>query len=260
MRWYRLNLEYDGTAFHGWAKQPGQRTVEGEMEQALATLLRHPARLRVAGRTDRGVHASGQVASFASASHVDLRRLQLGLNAVLPEDVAVRAVNEAPAGFDARAASARTYRYRVRLSPARPALDRLVVWHVHERLDAGVLKAAAAPFVGCRDWSALTPSAASYHNCVREVRAASWHCAPPPASALRTMLRASQPQGQDWVFEVAADSFLHMMVRVMVGSMVDAAAGRLTVEDLRAGITSGERRRMGRTAPACGLCLIAVEY
>ena len=261
-RWYRLDLEYDGTRFSGWARQPGRRTVEGEVERALETLLRRPVRVQVAGRTDRGVHACGQVASFAIDAGVDVRRLHLGLNAVLPEDVAVRAVSEAPAGFDARTATARTYRYRLWLSPARPALARHVVWHVHEALDTGLLEAAAGLFIGGRDWSALTPSADLYHSCVREVLAAAWRRMPsPPVCAVPTAGGAASGwEPQEWVFEVTANSFLHMMVRVMVGSTVDAAAGRLTLDDLRTGIESGERCRMGRTAPARGLCLVAVAY
>ncbi len=130
-RTYRLELEYDGTAFGGWARQPGRRTVQGEVERALATFLRRPVAVRVAGRTDAGVHASAQVASFAAESPLDLPRLRLGLNALLPPDVAVRAVTEAPEGFDARAAVARTYRYRLWLAPARPVLERAFVWHLH---------------------------------------------------------------------------------------------------------------------------------
>ncbi|MBM3147323.1 MAG: tRNA pseudouridine(38-40) synthase TruA, partial [Actinobacteria bacterium] len=114
---WRLDLEYDGTGFHGWARQPGLRTVQAEVEAALSTVVRETIRLRVAGRTDAGVHAWGQVASFdtspAVAAAIEPRRLLLSLNALLPEDVAVTAVTPAPAGFNARAARSRTYRYRV---------------------------------------------------------------------------------------------------------------------------------------------------
>jgi tRNA pseudouridine38-40 synthase len=205
--------------------------------------------VRVAGRTDAGVHAAAQVASFTADRPIDPRRLQLGLNAVLPRDVAVLAVSEVAADFDARAAVSRTYRYRVWLSPARPALKRAFVWHVHGDLDVEVLRAAAPFFVGHRDWSALTPSARLYRTCEREVTLACWTDRGEVALGAREL-----------DFHVAAGSFLHMMVRVMVGSMVDAALGRMTLEDLRRGIESGERRRMGRTAPARGLCLVAVQY
>lgn len=269
-RTYRLDLEYDGTAFGGWAKQPGRRTVQATLEEALQTFLRRPVGLSVAGRTDAGVHASAQVASFEADRPVDLLRLRLGLNALLPPDVAVRAVTQADDGFDARAAVARTYRYRLWLAPVRPVLERAFVWHLHRPLDPAVLPLAATLFLGCRDWSALTPSAHEYHHCEREVGEARWsrvtlhggerRLEPVTPQSAPNACGASSPGPGEWVFEVTAASFLHNMVRVMVGSMVDAAQGRLTVDDLRRGIESGERRNMGQTAPARGLCLVAVRY
>jgi tRNA pseudouridine38-40 synthase len=267
---YRLEVEYEGTAFGGWAKQPGRRTVQGVLEGALATFLRRLVVVRVAGRTDAGVHASAQVASFDAEGPIDLLRLRLGLNALLPRDVAVRAVEEARDGFDARAAVARTYRYRLWLAPTRPALERAFVWHLYGALDTAVLPLAASLFVGQRDWSALTPSARAYHHCEREIIEARWlrvttdgeerRAEPVIVAGGWNTCDARAPVASEWVFEVTADSFLHNMVRVMVGSMVDAAQGRLTVEDLCRGLVSGERRRMGRTAPARGLCLVAVRY
>jgi tRNA pseudouridine38-40 synthase len=249
---YRLDLEYEGTAFSGWAKQPGRRTVQAELERVLSILLREPVGVRVAGRTDAGVHATAQVASFDAADGLDLSRLRLSLNSLLPPDVAVSRVGEAAPGFDARAAQARTYRYRLWLSPTRPALQRGFVWHVHRPVDTAILAAAAELFVGRRDWSGLTPSARLYRSCVREVTEAAW--------ARTAEADGCEPESHEWVFTVTAGSFLHMMVRVMVGSMVDAARGHMTLEDLRRGIESGERVRMGRTAPARGLCLVDVRY
>jgi tRNA pseudouridine38-40 synthase len=267
---YRLELEYEGTSFGGWATQSGRRTVQGELETALATFLRRPVGVRVAGRTDAGVHASAQVASFASESPLDMPRLHLGLNSLLPPDVAVREVTEATDGFDARAAIARTYRYRLWLAPARPALERAFVWHLHRPLDTALLPLTASLFIGRCDWSALTPSARAYHHCEREIMAASWRQVTAEAEergvgavaggGARTACEVRAPDVSEWVFEVTAGSFLHMMVRVMVGSMVDVAQGRLTLEDLRCGLRSGERRHMGRTAPARGLCLVDVRY
>jgi tRNA pseudouridine38-40 synthase len=269
-RTYRLDLEYDGTQFGGWARQPGRRTVQAEVERALAVFLRQAVAVRVAGRTDAGVHASAQVASFVADGVIDLLRLRLGLNSLLPPDVAVRAVAGAPDGFDARAAVARTYRYRLYLAPVRPVLERALVWHLHRLLDTAVLPLAATLFVGRRDWSALTPSALMYHHCEREITEAHWSRVTPDGRERRTepmtvagarnACEARAPAVSEWVFEVTAASFLHNMVRVMVGSMVDAAQGRLTVDDLRRGIESGERRRMGQTAPARGLCLVGVRY
>jgi tRNA pseudouridine38-40 synthase len=275
-RTYRLDLDYDGTDFSGWASQPDCRTVQETVERALAVFLRHAVTVRVAGRTDAGVHASAQVASFDTDVAVDPLRLRLGLNSMLPSDVAVRAVSHAADGFDARAASARTYRYRLCLAPVRPVLERAFVWHLHRPIDTAVLPQAASLFVGHRDWSALTPSAHDYHHCEREITEAHWCCvtvheaerrlAPTIVRSASYACSAQDARGartlevSEWVFEVTAASFLHNMVRVMVGSMVDAAQGRLTVDDLRRGIESGERRNMGQTAPARGLCLVAVHY
>jgi tRNA pseudouridine38-40 synthase len=244
-RTYRLDLAYEGTAFKGWARQPGLRTVEGVLEEALAAVLREPVRLRVAGRTDAGVHAQAQVASFVTARDLPPERLRLALNAVLPRDVGVHAVAPAADGFDARAARSRTYRYRLWLSPSRPVLERAFVWHVYSSLDTELLKEAAAAIVGERDFSALTPSAHLYHHCRRTVRAAVW---------------TKAEAGPAWAFEITGDSFLHMMVRVAVGSMVDVARGRLGLEEYLAGLAGGRRAALGRTAPACGLALVAVTY
>ena len=250
LSWYRLDVEYEGTAFKGWAKQPGQRTVQAELERVLAMLLRRPVALRVAGRTDAGVHAWAQVVSFATAAAVCPDELRLGLNAVLPDDVAVWAVSQAPPGFDARAARSRTYQYRLWVSPVRPVRERRCVWHVHGALDTEVLQAAAGRFVGRRDWSALTPSARLYRTCEREVLGAAWR--PGPA--------APGARADEWVFDITAESFLHNMVRVAVGTMVDVARGRMSLEETDHALASGERRHMGRTAPARGLALVGVQY
>jgi len=249
---WRLDLAYEGTAYRGWARQPGHRTVEGLLGEALATVLREPVRLSVAGRTDAGVHAWAQVASFVCARR-DLRpdRVRLSLNALLPPDIAVTAVSPAAAGFVARRAVARTYLYRLWLSPVKPVRDRAYVWNVRGAVDTGLLQRAAALLSGRRDFSALTPSAHLYHSCVREVLTAGW----------RPVAGDDGPPGHaEWAFTITAGSFLHNMVRVAVGSMVDVAQGRMTLEEFAEGLAAGERRRMGQTAPARGLALVAVAY
>ena len=249
---WRLDLAYEGTAYRGWARQPGQRTVEGLLEEALATVLREPVRLSVAGRTDAGVHAWAQVASFVCARR-DLipDRVRLSLNALLPPDIAVAAVSSAAPGFVARRAVSRTYRYRLWLSPAKPVRDRAYVWNVHGAVDTALLEKAAALLPGRRDFSAFTPSAHLYHSCVREVLTAGWRA---------VTGEDEKPGPAEWELTISAGSFLHNMVRVAVGSMVDVAQGRMTVEELAERIAAGERRHMGQTAPARGLALVAVAY
>jgi tRNA pseudouridine38-40 synthase len=243
-RVWRLDLSYEGTAFKGWARQPGLRTVQEVLEDALAVILRHRVPLSVAGRTDAGVHAAGQVASFSADAGLRPERLLRSLNGLLPPDVGVAAVRPAPPGFVARQATARTYRYRLWVSAARPVLERAYVWNVRGAVDEQALAAAAALLPGRRDFAALTPSAHLYHGCVREVRRAVW----------------APGAGPELVFEITAGSFLHNMVRVAVGSMVDVAQGRMTLEAFAAGLDGGRRAHMGQTAPACGLVLVAVEY
>jgi tRNA pseudouridine38-40 synthase len=251
MTW-RLDLAYEGTSYRGWARQPGERSVQGVLEDALATVLREPVRLSVAGRTDAGVHAWAQVASFHCATRDLLpEHLLSSLNGLLPADIAVLRASPAPPGFVARAAASRTYEYRIWLSRARPVRDRAWVWQVRGPVDVELLIRAAELLPGRRDFAALTPSANEYHSCVREVLEAEW--APVPASP-------GVPPGAEWAFTIRAGSFLHGMVRVTVGSMVDIAQGRMTVAGFAAALESRERRRAGQTAPARGLALVAVEY
>jgi tRNA pseudouridine38-40 synthase len=242
---WRLDLMYEGTAFRGWARQPGQRTVQAVLEEVLATLLREPVRLSVAGRTDAGVHALAQVASFRSArADVDPDRLRRSLNALLPPDVAVRLVSPAAPGFVARRARSRTYCYRLSLSPVKPVFERLFVWQPRGCVETDALQEAAVRLVGRHDFAALTPSAHLYRSCVREVASAAWRLS----------------ECGEWLFEIRAESFLHNMVRVAVGSMVDVAQGHMTLAEFEAALAFGRRRRMGQTAPARGLALVAVEY
>ncbi len=191
-----------------------------------------------------------QVASF-TCERQGLRpeRLRLALNALLPPDVAVTGVCEASPDFVARQAAWRAYRYRLWVSPVRPVLERAFVWNVRGPLDTGLLAEAAGLLRGEHDFAAFTPSAHLYRSCVREVRDARWELA-----------GATPGSGEEWRFTIVAGSFLHNMVRVAVGSMVDVAQGRMTLEGFVAALESRERRRMGQTAPPCGLALVAVGY
>jgi tRNA pseudouridine38-40 synthase len=228
------------------------------VEDVLAKVLREPVRLNVAGRTDAGVHAWAQVASFACGAR-DLRPelLRHSLNALLPPDIAVRKVSPAAPDFVARRARSRTYRYRLWVSPVKPVAARDYVWAVRGEVDPAALADAAALLPGRRDFAALTPSARLYHSCVREVLRAGWA---PGAGAEGALCTPGAPAAGEWVFEIAAGSFLHNMVRVAVGSMVDVAQGRMSLEAFAEALAGGERRRMGQTAPPRGLALVAVEY
>ena len=236
----RLLVEYDGSRFAGWARQPGERSVQGELERALAVVNGAPAALTVAGRTDRGVHAEGQVCSYAGA----LPRRLRGVNALAGEDVAVLAAAPAPPGFSARHdARSRVYRYRVLARQSPPALDRgRVLWWPH-RLEEAALDACAAVLPGRHEFTAFTPAQSGHRHFGRTVIAAFW-----------------RPAGDEHVLWLEADGFLRSMVRVLVATMLEVASGRRTVASFAALLDGGARADAGVTAPAHPLALAGVSY
>lgn len=240
----RLELEYDGVRFAGWAAQPGLRTVEGVLRDALETVLRTPVDdLRVAGRTDAGVSASGQVVSLTAPSAVDLRRLLRALNGTLPADVAVRTAAEAGEGFDARAdARGRVYEYRV-LPVLQSPLRRHRVLHVPVALDVEALSAAAAAVVGQHDFRAFTPTKTEHVFFDRTVTVCDW-----------------TRRGDEIVLCIEADAFLRHMVRVLVGSMLLVGRGHWDVPRFVRLLDGLPRAAAGPTAAPHPLTLVAVRY
>jgi tRNA pseudouridine38-40 synthase len=241
----KLTLEYDGSEFAGWARQPQLRTVQEELEQALRRILGErgvdgePLALAVAGRTDRGVHAWGQVASYAHEA-VDPARL----NTLLAPDVAVLASEPAPAGFDARRdAHSRTYCYRVLNRPARGVFARGHALWWPRPVDREALDACAHALLGSHDFTAFTPTETEHVRFERDVLRAEWHT-----------------EGDLLEFWIEADTFMRHMNRVLVGTMLEVAAGRRTVDEFTGLLEGRPRPEAGPTAPAHGLALAAVSY
>lgn len=236
----RLTIEYDGTDFSGWAHQPEARTIQGELQAVLATVLRHPVQLTVAGRTDAGVHAWAQVASHEGEA------APLGsLNALLPPDLAVLASEDVEDGFNARHdCTSRAYCYRVLARPGRSALERGHALHWSYPVELEALHACAALLVGTHDFTAFTPTDTYHVRFERDVYAAYWRAR----------------DGDQLEFWIEADTFMRHMNRTLVGTMLEVGRGKLSVDDFRRLLAGAPRPDGGPTAPAHGLYFAGAGY
>ena len=239
-------VEYDGADFAGWAAQPDCRTVEATLSEALRTVLRqpHPVKLAVAGRTDAGVHASGQVVSFDAETDLDSSSVAYRTTAILPPDLALRrcvAVNDT---FDARrSAGSRSYEYRVVNAPVRSPLARRHASYVARGLDFLLLRQVAALVPGTHNFRAFTP-AKSYHTRFERLVTESWW----------------EKKGDSLVYGITAGSFLYGMVRALVGTMLEVASGRRSLADFELLLSGGRRDEAGPSVPSRGLTLVRVAY
>jgi tRNA pseudouridine38-40 synthase len=236
----KLTLEYDGTGFRGWAAQPGHRSIEGVLRDALDAAYGSWDGLAVAGRTDTGVHALGQVASVEAAGGPPVERASEALNAALPDDVSVLAAEEAPADFHARhSAKARSYRYRIYRRRVPAPFEARRAWWYPRPIDRGALDEAAALLLGEHDFRAFTPTDTQHEVFLRTVIEARW-----------------VDRDNALELEITANSFLRHMVRTLVGTMLELPPDRIA-ELIRG---RGSRSDAGTTAPPWGLYLERVRY
>jgi tRNA pseudouridine38-40 synthase len=237
-------VEYDGATFAGWAAQPGTRTVEGTLSEALRTVLRQSVKLSVAGRTDTGVHASGQVVSFEAGTELEPSVVAYKTTAVLPEDVALRRCVAVDESFDARKdARSRSYEYRIVNAPVRSPLRRRRAIYVARNLDFDLLLAGARLVRGTHDFRAFTPSRTYHVRFERIVAESAW-----------------ERSGDLLTYNITADSFLYGMIRALVGTMLEVADGRRGLASLERLLSGGERGEAGPAVASRGLTLVGVGY
>ena len=244
MRTLKITLAYDGTRFVGWQRQAEGESIQGLLEDALARFEGGPVTAHGAGRTDAGVHALGQVASARVTFTHDPATLTRALNANLPEEIRVLAVEDAEEEFHARfSASGKTYRYRIRNAPVADPFDRAFAWHLPEPLALGEMNRAAALLVGTHDFSAFRSVGSDLSTTVRTVTRSEWH-----------------HSGGLLTYEIAGDGFLRHMVRAIVGTLVEVGRGWRQADETSALLAGGQRANAGATAPPHGLFLASVDY
>jgi tRNA pseudouridine38-40 synthase len=245
MKNFKLIIEYDGTGFHGWQRQSEQRSVQAEIEDAIAIMTRRQVTVNGSGRTDAGVHAMGQVANVALDTRLDATSLQKGLNRLVSPEVVIRSCREVSLAFHARYdARGKTYRYRIVNHPIRPAVGRQYVWWLQRELDTQAMAKALRAVKGTHDFKAFEAAGS------------------PRSTTVRTLDRAELYQIPGSIIDVVlrADGFLRYMVRNIVGSLVAVGAGRRGPEEMARLLAGKDRRQAAATAPPQGLCLLSVHY
>lgn len=241
---YRLLIEYDGSAFRGWQIQRDQPTIQAALEEALEVILKTRPTVVGSGRTDAGVHARGQVAHFETAHPVDAYKLRRSLNGLVPSGIAVLSVAQTADTFHARYdARRRTYHYYVSTEPR--ALDHHMRWRIRLAPDFDRMNDAARILLGTQHFGAFCRTSSETENRVCTIADARW---------------IAEPRPGDWYFQVAADRFLHGMVRAIVGTLLEIGRGKRPADDLLRVLASRDRRQAGPAAPAHGLVLEHVAY
>lgn len=244
---YKLLIAYDGTNYSGWQVQPTGVSIQELLQNAIKTVIREEVVVIGSGRTDAGVHATGQVAHFKCQGVLDLCRFVRSVNALLPIEIRVLHIEEVSQDFHARySAISKTYHYHLNIGKAASPFNRIYSWHIYEKLDVCLLKAAAALFVGKHDFTSFANQAD---------RGSAGH------NAVRTMLMLNVVEDGDNVcLEFKADGFLYKMVRNITGTLVEVATNKRSIEEISKLLRIKDRRQAGMAAPPQGLFLVSVDY
>lgn len=245
MRNIKLVIEYDGTNYHGWQVQPDGPTIQEILQEKIALMTRHPVHLAASGRTDAGVHALGQVASFKTETQIPREGFFHGLNSLLPRDIVIQSVEEVPLDFHAQfGAKRKTYRYQIFNNQPPSAIHRNYSWYIPQPLKREAMQEAARFLVGRKDFSSFQGADTDPTGAVREVFRADWSLEYPPFLS----------------FIIEGNGFLKHMVRNIVGTLVEVGKGKSSPEGFARILEVRDRRQAGMTAPPQGLFLVSVQY
>ncbi len=242
---FKITIEYDGSAYHGWQRQATDRTIQGEIENVLMTMTGNRVALTGSGRTDAGVHAFNQVANFRCDTSLSSEVFQKGLNSLLPEDIVITSCEAVPEKFHARYdVKSKTYHYRIFNRSLPVAIFRQYAWYIRKKLDLDAMRSALRFIVGSHDFKAFEGSGS------------------PRANSVRRVMNADLVKTDDGyiVLKIEGDGFLKFMVRNIVGTLVDVGFGKITPDDFKRILVSKDRNLAGITAPAHGLFLMNVKY
>jgi len=242
---YLLTIEYDGSDYHGWQRQKNDATIQGEIEKALGTMTRQKIVVNGSGRTDAGVHALAQTASFRSDAGLSAEAFQMGLNSLLKDDIVIRDCRVVADGFHARyGAKGKIYQYHILNCRVGSAIRRKQAWHIRKPLDFFAMQKAAAFVLGEHDFKAFEGSGSPRSSTVRNV----------------TLAEVSRESAENITITIEANGFLRYMVRNIVGTLVEVGHAKMAPEGFRAVLSSGDRSKAGSTAPPQGLFLVKVLY
>jgi tRNA pseudouridine38-40 synthase len=263
-RWLKLTVAYDGGAYSGWQIQPNKPTVQGTLEATWQRLTQEALHITAAGRTDAGVHALGQVVGLATETHLTNEDLHRGLNALLPNDIAIRTIEDAPEKFHATYdAVGKRYRYQIHNGRAPSVFDRHHAWHYPQPLDAGAMHTAGQGLVGRHDFSSFETAGSERPHSIRTVHEVTVVRAGVGEFLRNSQISLSQRQAYSSeliTIDIAGDGFLYNMVRTIVGTLVEVGTGKRPIAWPAEVLAAQDRRRAGQTAPPHGLFLVEVYY